>query len=120
MSHVRMVLKIILVVITLIAHVHPQCCPDEAWGNLNNEDYEVKGTIETLEFPPDTRAGVASVNNLDIYKVGSSDKCIIWNYDIFGLRAGRTQQMADFLAAHGRPFLNLISKFFFCEGSIIF
>eukprot|EP00093_Oithona_nana_P005975 05975.XXX_109968_110940_1 [CDS] Oithona nana genome sequencing. len=110
MSHVRMVLKIILVVITLITHVHPQCCPDEAWGNLNNDDYEVKGTIETLEFPPDTRAGVASVNNLDIYKVGSSDKCIIWNYDIFGLRAGRTQQMADFLAAHG--YLVLIPDYY--------
>ena len=98
-----MTLKVTFLFIAFVTYVDSQCCPDEAWGSLNNTDYVAKGTIETLEFPPDdTRSGVAAVNNLPIYKVGSGEKCVIWNYDIFGLRAGRTQQMADFLAAHGK------------------
>ena len=96
-------LKIFYLLI-FVAYVKSQsCCPEGAWAALDtDEEYETQGTIETLEVPGERRNGVASVNNMDIYKVGTSDKCIIWNYDIFGLRSGRTLQMADFLAAHGK------------------
>ena len=29
-----------------------------------------------------------------MYRVGKGEKCIIWNYDIFGLNSGRTKQTA--------------------------
>ena len=31
------------------------------------------------------------VDGLAIYQVGQGEKCIIWNYDIFGLDSGRTK-----------------------------
>jgi len=64
------------------------CCPPESWGNLQLQDYQPKGTV--------VRQG-----DMDIYKVGKGEKCIIWNYDIFGLNAGRTRQTADLFADCG-------------------
>lgn len=43
---------------------------------------------------------IEKISDFDLYHVGNSAKCIIWNYDIFGFDSGRTKQMADFLAAH--------------------
>lgn len=74
--------------IGFLGQVYSQCCPESAWGALKNEKYDPLGTIET-------------VDDLDIYYLGNSSKCIIWNYDIFGFDSGRTKQMVDFLAAHG-------------------
>ena len=42
------------------------------------------------------------VDDLDIYFVGQGSKCIIWNYDVFGFKGGRTRQMCDFLADAGK------------------
>ena len=64
------------------------CCPSTAWGQLNNPDYKEKGQVEKIE-------------DLDIYHVGQGSKCIIWNYDVFGFKGGRTRQMCDFLAENG-------------------
>ncbi len=72
-----------------VTSVKSSCCPEGAWGSLSNPDYETLGSVQTLE------------EELDLYLVGNSSKCIIWNYDIFGFDSGRTRQMADFLAAHG-------------------
>ena len=58
------------------------CCPSDAWGQLDQEGYKPKGTMER-------------VGDLDMYRVGKGEKCIIWNYDIFGLNSGRTKQTAD-------------------------
>jgi hypothetical protein len=66
------------------------CCPATAWKELKNVDYRPKGTI-------------SQVGDLPIYQVGTSSKCIIWNYDIFGFDGGRTKQMADFIAENGKP-----------------
>ena len=67
------------------------CCPANAWGKLNNADYKPKGIVEKI---PET--------GIDIYRVGKSEKCIIWNYDVFGFDGGRTRQMADFVSDHGK------------------
>ena len=45
------------------------------------------------------------VEDLEMYHIGNSSKCIIWNYDWFGFDSGRARQMCDFLAAHGKSFL---------------
>ena len=49
------------------------CCPSTSWGELKNPDYKEKGVVE-------------KVDDLDIYRVGSSSKCIIWCYDVFGFK----------------------------------
>ena len=67
------------------------CCPANAWGKLNNPDYKPKGVVEKIE-----------ATGIDVYRVGKSEKCIIWNYDVFGFDGGRTKQMADFVADHGK------------------
>ena len=64
------------------------CCPPSAWGELKNGSYTAKGVVE-------------AVGDLNVYRVGESSKCIIWNYDVFGFDGGRTRQMADFLADQG-------------------
>ena len=65
------------------------CCPPQSHGFLDGSEYESKGTIE-------------NVDGLDIYIVGEGEKCVIWNYDIFGFNGGRTRQHCDLLAGHGR------------------
>ena len=52
------------------------CCPEGALGQLGTEGYVCKGKVE-------------KVDDLDLYVVGSGNKCIIWNYDIFGFDSGR-------------------------------
>ena len=65
------------------------CCPPGAWGKLErNMNYVDKGVVER-------------VDDLDLYRVGKSNKCIIWNYDIYGFNSGRTRQLADALADKG-------------------
>ena len=66
------------------------CCPENSWGKLNNPGYKAKGIVEKIQE-----------TNIDVYRVGESEKCIIWNYDVFGFDGGRTRQMADFIADHG-------------------
>ena len=67
------------------------CCPTNSWGKLHNPDYKPKGVVEKV-----------AATNIDLYRVGKSEKCIIWNYDVFGFDGGRTRQMADFVAEHGK------------------
>jgi len=64
------------------------CCTENAWGVLNNPEYKEKGIVDKID-------------DLDIYRVGESSKCIIWCYDVFGFKGGRTRQMCDFLADSG-------------------
>jgi hypothetical protein len=56
-------------------------------------------------------------------KVGNSSKVIIWNYDIFGPDGGRTKQMADFLADHGKNyflfFFNTVQSQFLSKDETI-
>jgi dienelactone hydrolase len=53
---------------------------------------------------------VVRVEDLDIYVVGSGDKCVVWNYDIFGFNSGRTKELADLLAESG--FLVVMPDYF--------
>jgi dienelactone hydrolase len=47
------------------------------------------------------RGVVEWVGDLDLYRVGEGEKCIIWNYGIFGINNGRTKQTADLFAEEG-------------------
>ena len=67
------------------------CCPPNSLGALNNSHYTSKGIVEHID-----------ATNIDLYCVGKSEKCIIWNYDIYGFDGGRTRQMADIIAANGK------------------
>lgn len=67
------------------------CCPENSWGQLNNPDYKVKGVVEKIP-----------ATDIEVYHVGKSEKCIIWNYDVYGFDGGRSRQMADFVADHGQ------------------
>jgi len=64
------------------------CCPTDSWAQLGAADYTDKGSVER-------------VGDLDIYVVGKGERCVIWNYDIFGFNSGRTRQLADLLAEAG-------------------
>jgi len=44
---------------------------------------------------------VLNLGDLPIYLVGSGEKCIVWNYDIFGFDTGRTRQLCDYFANQG-------------------
>ena len=64
---------------------------------LGEEGYQPKGKVVTVE-------------DLDIYVVGNGEKCVIWNYDIFGFNSGRTKELADLLAESG--FLVVMPDYF--------
>lgn len=64
------------------------CCPPKSHSFLDNSEYQCKGTIE-------------KVDDLEMYVSGSGEKCVIWNYDIFGFDGGRTRQNVDLLASQG-------------------
>lgn len=64
------------------------CCPPSSHGILDNADYKCEGSLE-------------KVDDLPLYVVGQGDKCIIWNYDIYGFEGGRTRQHCDLLAKEG-------------------
>jgi len=72
-------------------------CPEGALGKLGTEGYVNKGVVEKVE-------------DLDLYVVGTGNKCIIWNYDIFGFDSGRTRQTADLFAEAG--YLVIIPDFY--------
>ncbi|TRY78033.1 hypothetical protein TCAL_16709 [Tigriopus californicus] len=66
------------------------CCPSGAWPELKPDpEYQDAGRV-------------VESNGLNLYIVGKSEKCIIWNYDIFGFNSGRTRQLADQLAHEGQ------------------
>jgi len=82
------------------------CCPPSSWPELTHPDYKAKGKVEVLD----------EASKFNVYKVGQGDKCVIWNYDIFGFDGGRTRQMADLVAEQG--FMVLIPDFYrgtFCD-----
>ena len=64
------------------------CCPSDSHPFLESGDYKACGKVE-------------NVHGLDLYYVGSGEKCIIWNYDIFGFNAGRTRELCDILSKKG-------------------
>ncbi len=78
------------------------CCPPGSWGPLKADtDYKDKGVVERV------------ADDIDIYRVGSSDKCIVWNYDIFGFQGGRTRQLCDMVAEQGTcPTRNDLPRYF--------
>ena len=82
------------------------CCPSSGWGELKNTSYKPKGIID-------------EVGDLKLYRVGQSTKCIIWNYDVFGLDGGRTKQMADFLADNGESNLELIMNYSVLQKNLL-
>lgn len=68
------------------------CCPNRSWGSLiANLDYEPKGKVVQLD-------------DLPIYVVGKSEKCLLWNYHIFGFNDGRGKQLCDMFADQGNRF----------------
>ena len=64
------------------------CCATISHSFLDNTEYKCKGTIEKID-------------DLELYVAGSGEKCVIWNYDIFGFNGGRTRQNVDLLSQHG-------------------
>jgi len=74
------------------------CCPEGALGQLGDTGYQPKGRVERVE-------------DLDIYVAGSpGQKCILWNYDIWGFHSGRTKQLCDVFSEAG--YLVLLPDFF--------
>ena len=71
----------------------PFCCPDNSWPPLElDTDYKNKGVVE--------KVGEGDIC-MDLYRVGQGEKCIVWNYHIFGFNGGRLKQLADQLADKG-------------------
>ena len=65
------------------------CCPDNSWGSLKpDSEYKEQGTVTAL-------------GDLQVYTVGKSEKCVIWNYHIYGFTDGRQRQLADIIASKG-------------------
>jgi len=74
------------------------CCPPHSWDSLaNTKGYQDRGVEEEY-------------NGLMLYRVGTGDKCVIWNYDIFGFDGGRTRQTCDMLSDRG--FMVVIPDYF--------
>merc|ERR1712079_339535 len=73
--------KVILlgIFLFLLQKVSGKLCPEDAWGELKNVTYEPLGVVEQLND-----------YDLEVYLVGNSSKCVLWNYDWCG-----------FIAAHG-------------------
>lgn len=62
------------------------CCPKGSYGKLKNSHVD-RGVVKT-------------VDGMDVYvsRKESSDKVIVFFYDIFGFNSGRTRQICDELA----------------------
>jgi len=76
------------------------CCPDNSHDSqtpYDNYYWHSKGVVE-------------KVGDMDVYRSGSGDKCIIWCYDIYGFNGGRTRQLCDQLADSG--YLVILPDFF--------
>ena len=39
---------------------------------------------------------------MEVYRVGDSTKCIVWNYHIMGFNGGRARQLVDMIASKGK------------------
>ena len=65
------------------------CCPKGSYGKLCT-NYQDKGVVET-------------VDGMDVYisGKGTSSKVIVFIYDIFGFKSGRSRQICDELAEQG-------------------
>jgi dienelactone hydrolase len=64
-----------------------KCCPDDSYSKLI-VDYKPNGKIEEY-------------SGLDFYVNGSGEKGLLFIVDIFGPNAGRSKQVADYLAEAG-------------------
>lgn len=68
------------------------CCPAGSWGeksNISADEYRQEGNVVRLD-------------DLDCYVVGQgAEKCVIWNYDSYGFKSGRSVQCCDELAKKG-------------------
>ena len=52
-------------------HVNSQaCCPEGAWGELKNPDYQDLGQVEELKEDIQTLEPELHKSNMDIYKIG--------------------------------------------------
>jgi hypothetical protein len=62
------------------------CCPKGSYGKLKS-NHEDRGVVKT-------------VDGMDVYvsRKESSDKVIVFFYDIFGFNSGRSRQICDELA----------------------
>ncbi|XP_023330507.1 carboxymethylenebutenolidase homolog isoform X2 [Eurytemora carolleeae] len=47
---------------------------------------------------------------MDVYRVGNSRRCIVWCYDIYGFKGGRTRELCDKLSDKG--YMVLLPDFF--------
>merc|ERR1712123_206827 len=74
----------------------PGCCPEGSYGNppFPGYSWNDKGVVE-------------EVGDMKMYRTGSSSKCIIWCYDIYGFEGGRTRQLCDQLADSGYMVMRL-------------
>jgi len=77
------------------------CCPEGsvAGGGPPFEGYSWsdKGVVD-------------KVGDMDVYRVGTSNKCIVWCYDIYGFKGGRTRELCDKLADKG--YMVILPDFF--------
>jgi hypothetical protein len=84
------------------------CCPPTAWGPLKPDSaYEPRGAVDKA----------AGGGPLDVYRVGQGDRCVIWNYDVFGFNSGRTKQLCDQLADKGDRFAHALVDGLFHSSS---
>jgi len=83
------------------------CCPAGSTGAPPIQGYSWidKGVVDKI-----SPIHGSSCQELDVYRVGTSNRCIIWCYDIYGFEGGRTREMCDKLAAAG--YMVLLPDFF--------
>jgi len=76
------------------------CCPSSETGEgpvYEGYTWNEKGSVDR-------------VGTMNVYRVGTSHKCIIWCYDIYGFKGGRTRELCDKLADKG--YMVLLPDFF--------
>lgn len=66
------------------------CCPSGASPSPPYPGYswKEKGTVD-------------QVGDMEVYRTGSSPRCIVWCYDIYGFQGGRTRETCDKIAELG-------------------
>jgi len=75
------------------------CCPEGSIGSppFSGYSWRDKGLED-------------QVGDITVYRTGVSSKCIIWCYDIYGFKGGRTRELCDKIADLG--YMVIIPDFF--------
>ena len=75
--------------------------PREAKNPAANSRKTHMNELCTISGGPIELAGdIGGGSDLDIYRVGNSSRCIVWNYHLFGF-GGRTRELADLISRKG-------------------